>query len=63
VTGTGQGRYAAAAIVTGRDGEARTLGVDADFANSDEACDEALEAAVAWIQQRSIGSGRYVRRS
>jgi hypothetical protein len=61
VTATGKGRYAAAAIVTDRAGETRTLGVDGDFANAQEARDEALELAVAWIQQRSVVSARYVR--
>ncbi|AOK21373.1 hypothetical protein [Burkholderia ubonensis] len=62
VTATEEGRYAAAAIVTDRAGETRTLGVDGDFANAQEARDEALELAVAWIQQRSVVSERYVRR-
>ncbi|MGV2291906.1 hypothetical protein AAHK20_24555 [Trinickia sp. YCB016] len=63
VTATGKGRYAAAAIVTDRAGETRTLGVDGDFANVQAARDEALELAVAWIQQRSVVSDRYVRRT
>lgn len=63
VTATGTGRYTAAAIVTDRAGEIRTLGVDGDFANAQEARDEALELAVAWIQQRSVVSDRYVRRT
>ncbi|KVE75897.1 hypothetical protein DF038_35165 [Burkholderia cepacia] len=62
VTATENNRYAAAAMVTDRDGETRTLGVDGDFANAQEARDEALELAVAWIQQRSVVSERYVRR-
>lgn len=62
VTATGKGRYAATAIVTDRAGETRTLGVDGDFANAQEARDEALELAIAWIQQRSVVSDRYVRR-
>ncbi|KML22100.1 MULTISPECIES: hypothetical protein [Burkholderia] len=61
VTATGNNRYAAAAMVTDRDGETRTLGVDGDFANAQEARDEALELAVAWIQQRSVVSEWYVR--
>lgn len=63
VTATGSGRYTAAAVVTDRAGETRTLGVDGDFANVQEARDEALELAVAWIQQRSVVSDRYVRRT
>jgi hypothetical protein len=63
VTATGKGRYSAAAVVTDRDGETRTLGVHGDFAWPQEARDEALELAVAWIQQRSVVSDRYVRRS
>ncbi|MFX1673994.1 hypothetical protein PWR63_17290 [Paraburkholderia sp. A2WS-5] len=63
VTVTVSGRYTAAAIVTDRAGEIRTLGVDGDFANAQEARDEALELAVAWIQQRSVVSDRYVRRT
>ncbi|MEX3937251.1 hypothetical protein AB4Y32_36900 [Paraburkholderia phymatum] len=62
-TPTGTGRYAAAAIVTDRAGDTRTLGVDGDFANAQEARDEALELALAWIQQRSVVSDRYVRRT
>jgi hypothetical protein len=41
----------------------RTLGVDGDFADAQEARNEALELAVAWIQQRSVVSDRYVRRT
>lgn len=63
VTATGKGRYAAVAIVTDRADETRTLGVDGEFANPQEARDEALELAVAWIQQRSVVSDRYVRRT
>ena len=63
VTATGSGCYTAAAVVTDRAGEIRTLGVDGDFANVQEARDEALELAVAWIQQRSVVSDRYVRRT
>ncbi|MFP6557078.1 hypothetical protein WJ542_01875 [Paraburkholderia sp. B3] len=63
VTAAGSGRYTATAIVTDRAGEIRTLGVDGDFANAQEARDEALELAVAWIQQRSVVSDRYVRRT
>ncbi|MEX3856605.1 MULTISPECIES: hypothetical protein [Paraburkholderia] len=63
VTPTETGRYAAAAIVTDRAGDTRTLGVDVDFANAQEARDEALELAIAWIQQRSVVSDRYVRRT
>ena len=62
VTSTGTGRYAAAAIVTDRAGDTRTLGVDVDFASAQEARDEALELAIAWIHQRSVVSDRYVRR-
>ena len=62
VTPTATGRYAAAAIVTDRVGDTRTLGVEGDFPNAQEARDEALELAVAWIQQRSVVSERYVRR-
>ncbi|KWH63447.1 hypothetical protein LGM42_19820 [Burkholderia sp. AU39826] len=63
VTDTETGRYSAAAILTDRDGETRTLGVDGDFADTREACDQALELAVAWIQRRSVVSDRYVRRN
>ncbi|PVX85727.1 hypothetical protein [Paraburkholderia unamae] len=63
VTATGSGRYTAAAIVTDRAGETRTLGVEGEFASPQEARDEALELAVAWIQQRSVVSDRYVRRT
>ncbi|PRF75080.1 hypothetical protein C6Q12_17365 [Burkholderia multivorans] len=55
------GRYTAAAIVADRDGETRTLGVEGNFAESDEARDRAMELAIAWIQQRSIVSERCVR--
>lgn len=63
VTPTANGRYSAAALVTDREGETRTLGVDGDFAGPQEARDEALELAIAWIQQRSVVSDRYVRRT
>ncbi|HHL4078062.1 MULTISPECIES: hypothetical protein [unclassified Burkholderia] len=62
VTDTETGRYSAAAILTDRDGETRTLGVDGDFADTREASDQALELALAWIQRRSVVSDRYVRR-
>ncbi|ADG19588.1 hypothetical protein [Paraburkholderia atlantica] len=63
VTATEKGRYAATAVVTDRAGEIRTLGVDGDFSNVEEARDEALELAVAWIHGRSVVSERYVRRT
>ncbi|WP_175849046.1 MULTISPECIES: hypothetical protein [Burkholderia cepacia complex] len=63
VTDTETGRYSAAAILTDRDGETRTLGVDGDFADTREASDQALELALAWIQRRSVVSDRYVRRN
>ncbi|CAD9224808.1 conserved hypothetical protein [Burkholderia cenocepacia] len=63
VTDTETGRYSAAAILTDRDGEIRTLGVDGDFADTREASDQALELALAWIQRRSVVSDRYVRRN
>ncbi|WP_175922825.1 hypothetical protein [Burkholderia latens] len=63
VTDTETGRYSAAAIVTGRDGETRTLGVDGDFADTREAYDHALELGLAWIQRRSVVSDRYVKRN
>lgn len=62
VTDTETGRYSATAILTDRDGETRTLGVDGDFTDTREACDRALELALAWIQRRSVVSDRYVRR-
>ncbi|MEM5436533.1 hypothetical protein [Paraburkholderia diazotrophica] len=62
VTTTESGRYAAAAIVTDREGETRTLGVDGDFVESQEARDQAMELAIAWIQRRNIVSDHYVRR-
>jgi nicotinamide mononucleotide (NMN) deamidase PncC len=63
VTPSASGRYAAAAIVTDRAGDTRTLGVDGDFCYAQEARNEALELAIAWIQQRSVVSERYVRRT
>ncbi|MDF3082120.1 hypothetical protein [Burkholderia sola] len=62
VTDTETGRYSATAILTDRDGETRTLGVDGDFADTREASDQALELALAWIQRRSVVSDRYIRR-
>jgi hypothetical protein len=62
VTPSVRGRYAAAAIVTDRAGDTRTLGVDGDFFNAQDARNEALELAIAWIQHRSVVSERYVRR-
>ncbi|WP_027820313.1 hypothetical protein [Paraburkholderia bannensis] len=61
VIAIGKGRYAAVAIITDRDDETRTLGVDGEFANPQEARDEALELAVAWIQQRSVVSDHVQR--
>ena len=61
VTTAEGGRYTAAAIVTDREGEARTLGVEGDFAGSDEARTRALELAIAWIQRRHVVSDHYVR--
>jgi len=55
-------RYTAAANITDRDGETRTLGVEGDFADPQEARDRAMELAIAWIHQRSVVSDHYVRR-
>ncbi|MPV59985.1 hypothetical protein CFB46_34145 [Burkholderia sp. HI2761] len=63
VTDTETGRYSATAILMDRDGESRALGVDGDFADTREACDQALELGLAWIQRRSVVSDRYVRRN
>ncbi|SAK97212.1 hypothetical protein AWB75_07092 [Caballeronia catudaia] len=62
VTTAEGGRYTAAAIVTDREGETRTLGVEGDFAGSDEARNQAMELAIAWIQRRHVVSDHYVRR-
>lgn len=61
VTPAEGGRCTAAAIVTDQTGEARTLGVDGDFAQADEAHVQAIELAIAWIDQRHVVSGGYVR--
>ncbi|KWE51366.1 hypothetical protein WL76_18025 [Burkholderia ubonensis] len=63
VTSMEGGRYAAAAIVTDQMGEARTFGVDGDFAEADEAQDQATELAIAWIDRRNVVSDHYVRRA
>ncbi|MEM5314307.1 hypothetical protein [Paraburkholderia sp. JHI869] len=63
VTADGDGRYTATAIVNSRDGETRTLGINGTFAGPGEARDEALELAIAWIQQRSAVSPQHVRRN
>ncbi|MFC5427966.1 hypothetical protein ACFPTO_03950 [Paraburkholderia denitrificans] len=63
VTPTASGRYSAAVLVTDRDGETRTLGVEGDFAGPQEARDGAMELAIAWIQQRPVISDRHVRRT
>jgi len=55
-------RYTAAANITDRDGETRTLGVEGDFADPQEARNRAMELAIAWIHQRSVVSDHYVRR-
>jgi len=55
-------RFTAAANITDRDGETRTLGVDGNFADPQEARDQAIELAIAWIHQRSVVSDHYVRR-
>lgn len=62
VSATGKGCYAAAAIVTDRTGETRALGVDGDFASTQEARDETQGFAVTWTQQPLVVSERYVRR-
>ena len=62
VTTAENGRYTAAANITGRDGEMRTLGVEGDFADPQEARDQAMELAIAWIHQRNVVSDHYVRR-
>jgi hypothetical protein len=43
MTVTAKGRDAAAVILAGQDGETRTPGIGRDFANSQDAGDEALE--------------------
>jgi hypothetical protein len=62
VTIAENGRHTAAANITDRDGETRTLGVEGDFADPREGRDQALELAIAWIHQRNVVSDRYVRR-
>ncbi|WP_413197546.1 hypothetical protein [Pararobbsia alpina] len=62
ISDRGNGRYAATAVIIDRAGETRTLGLDRDFADSEDASDEALEVAFAWIQHRSVISERYIRR-
>jgi hypothetical protein len=55
------GRFAAAATVVDRDGEERTVGVDGDFAQPQDARDQAIELAIAWIHRRRVVSDHYVR--
>ncbi|SIT48936.1 conserved hypothetical protein [Paraburkholderia piptadeniae] len=62
VTAAEGGRYTAAAIVMDREGETRTLGVEGDFAEYQEARDQAMELAIAWIHRRNIVSDHYVKR-
>ncbi|MDR5804939.1 hypothetical protein [Caballeronia sp. LZ001] len=62
VTTAENGRYTAAAAVTDREGETRTLGVEGDFAEPQEARDQAMELAIAWIHRRNVVSDHYVRR-
>ncbi|MFP3646008.1 hypothetical protein [Paraburkholderia sp. SIMBA_054] len=62
ITITEGGRYTAAAMVTDREGEIRTLGVEGDFAGEQEARDQAMELAIAWIHRRNVVSDHYVRR-
>ncbi len=62
VTTAEGGRYTAAANITDRDGEMRTLGVEGDFADPQVARDQAMELAIAWIHQRNVVSDHYVRR-
>ncbi|MGF6971127.1 hypothetical protein OKW43_008222 [Paraburkholderia sp. WC7.3g] len=61
VTMSERGRYTAAAIVTDREGESRTLGVEGDFAEMQEASDQAIELAIAWIHRRNVVSDHYIR--
>jgi hypothetical protein len=47
VTESESGRFAAAAMVLDRDGKERTIGVDGDFGQPQEAIDQAIELAIA----------------
>ncbi|MGF6963707.1 hypothetical protein OKW43_000712 [Paraburkholderia sp. WC7.3g] len=62
ITQTESGRYQAAAVITDREGESQTLGVEGDLAESQEAWDQAIELAIAWIHRRNVVSDRYVRK-
>ncbi|NVH74527.1 hypothetical protein FSB08_18775 [Paraburkholderia sp. JPY432] len=62
VTPADSDRYRAAAIVTDPTGETRTLGVDGDFAEPNDAHVQATELAIAWIDGRHVVSDHYVRR-
>ena len=61
VTVSKGGRFAGAATIVDRDGEERTVGVDGDFGQAQEAMDQAIELAIAWIHRRRVVSDHYVR--
>ena len=61
VTESESGRFAAAATILGWDGDERTIGVDGDFGQPQEAVDQAIELEIAWIHRRRVVSDHYVR--
>ena len=61
VTASKGGRFAGAATIVDRDGGERTDGVDGDFGQAQEAMDQAIELAIAWIHRRRVVSDHYVR--
>jgi len=61
VTANANGRFAASAVITDPSDEERTVGVDGDFGQRQEAVDRAVEVAMAHIDQRHIASDHHMR--
>ena len=62
VTATDNGRYTAAAVLTGPyDHDEHTVGAQVDFGRREEAVDRAIELAIAEIERRRFASERHVK--
>jgi len=54
-------RFSASAVIIDPSDEERTVGVNGDFGQRQEAIDRALEVAMALIDQRHIASDHHMR--
>jgi hypothetical protein len=61
VTTNANGRFSASAVITDPSDEERTVGVDGDFGQRQEAVGRAVEVAMAHIDQRHIASDHHMR--